>query len=286
MLVFIPQGNNKFMLFACKDRLKVADESLLPDGYDINFKMEPLTSKKLSKGEKEFNKIVKHITSIYDKDHDPFLFHLLRTQSISIRFNKKSSSLLYRESFSKNLSVITAQNKRKRIAMTYPYKITLLLNFKERANIHSYITTKHYFINTLTMTGHGTSMVDICFKTEKSLNNFIKSYIIGKIATIDRFYNNKDLKLKNSTKYKLYGVHLQKFLSKWKNVNVMQGFDSQNLIDMWTINSELVYEDRLKEIHKWAAKNLEKKFLMMGTQPEVWLFEDEDDMNFFRMKWS
>lgn len=286
MLVLTPQNNNKFMLFACKDRVKGSDESLIPDGYDINFKMEPLIATNLSKGEKEFNKIVKHITSIYDTNHDPFLFHLLGSQSVSIRFNKKSSSLLYRESYSKNLSVMTAQNKRKRIAMKYPHKITLLLNFKEQANIHAYITTKHYMLNTLTKTGHGTNMVDICFKTEKSLNNFIKSYIIGKIATVDRFYNNKDLKLKNSTKYKLYGIHLQKFLSKWKNVNVMHGFDSQNLIDIWTINAEQVYEDKLKEIHKWANKNLHKKFLMMGTQPEVWLFEDEDDMNFFRMKWS
>jgi hypothetical protein len=288
MIVFIPQTNNKFMLFVCKENAKPY-EPLIPDERDINFKVEPLLSTNLSKGEKEFNNIIKHFVGILDLNHDPFIFNLLTTQRLFIKFNKKSSSLLFRDSFSKkDLSIKSVQARRKLVDKKYPHKITLRLDYKDRYLIASHIRTKNYLINRLcSLTGspsYGSAIYDICFKTEKSLNRFIKSYISGKIVVY-----HSETRLKNSTKTKLYGKHLKKLLSKWKNMYVMTDFDCYNIINNFGSlfsNNDREYENKLKEIHKWAKNNLDKRFLMMGTFPEIWFFEDEDDMNFFRIRWS
>jgi hypothetical protein len=285
MLVYTSNGHNRFILTVCDDK-KSVKEIFIPDGTDINFKIEKIDSIKLSKGEKEFNRIVKNLTSIYDKNHDPFLFYVLTNEKMSIRFNKKSTSLLFRDGYYRDLSVKAVQSKRKTISVDYPHIITLTLSSRDRHSISSYITTRHYLINRLCSITNGTGMFDICFKTEKSLNKFIKEYAIGKVHSIEPYYETKELKLKNSTKIRLYGKHLANVLSKWKNVHTLNNFQSCPPLDVILIRGEKEYERKLKEVHVWASKNLQKKFLMMGTYPEIWLFEDEDDMNFFMMRWS
>lgn len=278
MIVIQPYRNNKVVIYACKEKPDIY-ESVIPTNLDHEFKVEKLNLKNPSKAEKEFNDLVKYAANIYDENHDPFIFNLLTSKKLFIRFNKKSSSLLIRNSSKRYMSVKTIQKRRQKIDKIYPYKITLNLNYREFYFIQQFITTRHYFANRLCSIGMNQEVYDICFKTEKSLNKFIKNYVKGKLPM-----GTQPLKLSNCTRMPLYGKLLKNYLHRWKKINYMPNFDCFNTLFMFASDNK--YHEKLKEVHRWARKNLSKRFLMMGTFPEIWLFEDEDDMNFFRIRWT
>jgi len=272
----------------------------------------PLSHANLSKGEKEFNKVIEHLVDKENDDYDPFINMLFTRKRAFIKYHKnRSSSLLYLTkpyNEKKALSIITIQNKREKLLTEFPFRLTLQMSMEQYAKSKkalNNLSSNEYSSIKLCEISYETNMYDLYFRSLAAFDAFFKEHIIDKVSPEDAFEFSETtnvVELKNAVRYILYGKNLKHITREWDNVYTLPGelctgiadavnksaWGTLNIFSTSTVNMskyDLAYLEKLKEVCAWCRTTLEKRFLLMGMYNEVWVFESEDDMNFFLMKW-
>jgi len=287
MIIFSPAGMNAVLVRIIKDK---------------STGIKPIVRENLSKAEKELNKV---INSLNGEEHDRFVAHLIEYDLLYIKFNKNSTSLLFSNDGilqdalygRRGYSIKHVQDKRNKLIKKLPYQITISLKNEYLVTelkllmAENFKKNELYYILKLCDDGYfDGGMCDLYFKTQACLNKFMKIYMLEKISFSNYKHEDMIYEIPNTIRQPVFGKNLKYLTRGWDKVYKIGAEQCPGIIrdikwQIWDDNfSE--YVNRLKIAHDWAAKNLEKRFLLMGSDPEIWLFESEEDMNYFLLRWS
>jgi len=261
-----------------------------PDDYRVP--IVPIDRPIMSRAEKEFNKIIKHIgsqTSVFDDNFDPFLSYLFESNRFMLKFNKKSSSLVFNHGSwgaGRHISVISLQHKRNTILKEFPFRHMMFIektkNIELNRFLGSILEPDQYFVMSLGHKEWSEIACDVYFRTEESFKKFMNEYVIGKLSCDEVTYN-----LKHSLRQVVFGSNLKNLLSDWKEIHVIGGTNfGSTMTALFKKSWAEAYFDKLQTVHDWCDENLEKKFLLMGWSPEIWMFESQEDLDYFKVRWS
>ena len=266
------------------------------------------THDNMSTGEKDVIKNIKYFIKS-SEDYDPFMGELIDNRRLILKFSNNSSSFFFNKfqefETDKLIKISSIQNKRNKFLQKYPYRFTLKFDKKYMKILRKYLKDNFvqddFFIMLLNKITDETSMYDVYFLTEDIFNKFIKEYMLGVVSPpIDDYdYSNTviEFSLDNGTRYPILGKNLQYLVPEWENIYFLSEKNCReiacniqdNFLQFYNNIGSNTYEEcyfyKIKEIHDWAKENLEKRFLVMGIAHSQWIFESEDDMNFFIMKW-